>query len=322
MYFDFEDHRPDITPVGRAISWREGILISIIAHMAMVIVLLTAPDWMPIQAVRKPQAVVAVKEDKDEPLRFVFVQPKVDVPAPKPPPRADLSDQDRIARAPQRAEQPTNPLPYSRGNSRELAEQQRELERARGRGPTPEPQAGPPAEPSPPEATRVPEQQSALALPTPAPPPPQPPAGAGGRIQAGGSLGDALRNLERYVQNQQLENPKGGNSNFGPAIQFDTMGVDFGRWIARFKAQVERNWFPLIPQAAMSMSGHTVLTFNVHKNGTITDLIIARPSTINGFNNAAYGAMVSSNPTIPLPPEYPADKAFFTVTFFYNESPP
>ena len=70
------------------------------------------------------------------------------------------------------------------------------------------------------------------------------------------------------------------------------------------------------------MSGHTVLTFNVHKNGTITDLIIARPSTINGFNNAAYGAMVSSNPTIPLPPEYPADKAFFTVTFFYNESPP
>ena len=84
----------------------------------------------------------------------------------------------------------------------------------------------------------------------------------------------------------------------------------------------QRNWFPLIPQAAMSMSGHTVLTFNVHKNGMITDLTIARPSTINGFNNAAYGAMVSSNPTIPLPPEYPADKAFFTVTFFYNESPP
>ena len=321
MYFDFEDHRPDITPVGRAISWREGILISIIAHMAMVIVLLTAPQWLTAKVVRVPETVVAAKEDKDEPLRFVFVQPKVDVPAPKPPPRADLSDKDRMARAPQRAEKPTNPLPFSRGNSPELSEQQREMERARGRGPTPEPQAGPPAEPSPPETTQVPEQQSALALPTPAPAP-QPPAGAGGRTQAGGSLGDALRNLERYVQSEQLSNPRGGNSNFGPAIQFDTMGVDFGRWIARFKAQVERNWFPLIPQAAMSMRGHTVLTFNVHKNGTITDLTIARPSTINGFNNAAYGAMVSSNPTIPLPPEYPAEKAFFTVTFFYNESPP
>ena len=146
-------------------------------------------------------------------------------------------------------------------------------------------------------------------------------SGAGGRAPApGGSLGDALKNLERYVQNEQLHNPR-GRGDFGPAIQFDTMGVDFGRWILRFKAQVERNWFPLIPQAAMSMSGHAVLTFNVHKNGTITDLTIVKPSRIDGFNYAAYGAMVQSNPTIALPPEYPADKAFFTVTFFYNESP-
>ena len=27
------------------------------------------------------------------------------------------------------------------------------------------------------------------------------------------------------------------------------------------------------------------------------------------------------DPTQPLPPEYPADKAFFTVTFLYNETP-
>jgi TonB family protein len=318
MYFDFEDHRPDITPVGRAISAREGVLISIIVHMAMVIALMTAPVWLVARPVRVPEAVVAAKDDKDEPLRFVFVQPRVDVPAPKPPPRADLSDKDRIARAPERAEKPTNPLPYSRGNSRELAEAM-EAERARGRGPVPEPQAGPSAEPNPADSnTPVPEQQSALALPVPAP---QPPAAAAGRAPSGGSLGDALRNLERYVQDQQLSNPRGAPGDFGPAIQFDTMGVDFGRWILRFKAQVERNWFPLIPQAAMSMSGHTVLTFNVHKNGTITDLSVVQPSRIDGFNNAAYGAMVSSNPTIPLPPEYPAEKAFFTVTFFYNESP-
>ena len=59
MYFDFEDHRPDITPVGRAISWREGILISIIAHMAFVIVLLTAPDWLPIQSLRRAPELVS-----------------------------------------------------------------------------------------------------------------------------------------------------------------------------------------------------------------------------------------------------------------------
>ena len=177
MYFDFEDLRPDISPVGRAISWREGILISIIVHMGLVIVLLTAPQWLGARSVRTPEAVVAAKSEKDEPLRFVFVQPRVDKPAPKPPPRADLSDKDRIARSPERAEKPTNPLPYSRGNSPELVERQREAERARGRGPDPEPKAGPPSEPSPPEASRVPEQQSALAFPVPAP---QPPAGAAG----------------------------------------------------------------------------------------------------------------------------------------------
>ena len=322
MYFDFEDYRPEFAPVGRAISWREGILLSIIVHLVGIVFVLIAPRLLPDgSSAARQRALLLAQQRQAQPPRFVFVRPRLDMPAPRAPERAESSDQDRMARATERPPNPTNPLPYSRGNSRELAEQQRELERARGRGPTPDPQAGPPAEPSPPEATQVPEQQSALALPTPASPPQQP-AGAGGRGRAGGgSLGDALRNLERYVQNEQLSNPGGANSNFGPAIQFDTMGVDFGRWIARFKAQVERNWFPLIPQAAMSMSGHTVITFNVHKNGAITDLAIVRPSTINGFNNAAYGAMVSSNPTIPLPPEYPAEKAFFTVTFFYNESP-
>ena len=39
------------------------------------------------------------------------------------------------------------------------------------------------------------------------------------------------------------------------------------------------------------------------------------------INNAAFGALAGSNPTQPLPPEYPSEKAFFTVTFYYNETP-
>jgi hypothetical protein len=48
---------------------------------------------------------------------------------------------------------------------------------------------------------------------------------------------------------------------------------------------------------------------------------VIRPSDIAAFNNAALNALAQSNPTMQLPPEYPADKAFFTVTFYYNESP-
>ena len=84
---------------------------------------------------------------------------------------------------------------------------------------------------------------------------PHPISGANGRSpSAGGSLGEALKNLERYVQT--FDNPQGGGGQFGPEIQFDTKGVEFGPWIRRFVAQVKRNW--LIPYAAMSQSGHVV----------------------------------------------------------------
>ena len=47
MYFDLEDYHPDISPVGQAISWREGVLLSIIAHLVAVILILVMPKWFP-----------------------------------------------------------------------------------------------------------------------------------------------------------------------------------------------------------------------------------------------------------------------------------
>jgi TonB family protein len=319
MYFDFEDYHPDITPVGSAISWREGVLLSIIAHLVAVILILVAPKWFPFLTA-PPRRAVAVAQEPAEKTRFVFMQPRVERPAPKAPDRAEPSDLDRMARSRERAPQPTNPLPYSRGNSPERVETPpREV--ARGRGPDPDPAAGRPAENTPPqqEAPKVSESPSSLQLPTSRPPAPQ--NGADGRSGAtGGSLGDALRNLQRYVQNETFDNQGGTSGQFGPEIQFDSKGVEFGPWIRRFIAQVKRNWF--IPYAAMSMKGHVVIQFNVHKDGSITDLAVVGPAAVDAFNNAAFGALSGSNPTQPLPPEYPDSKAFFTVTFFYNETPP
>jgi TonB family protein len=128
-----------------------------------------------------------------------------------------------------------------------------------------------------------------------------------------GTLGAALRSLQEYSR-------AGSGKSFGPSIQFDTKGVEFGPWIRRFVAQMKRSWF--IPYAAMSKQGHVVITFNVQKNGTITDIAIHTPSGVDAFDNAARGAVIASSQTYPLPPEYPADRAFFTVTFYYNETPP
>jgi hypothetical protein len=46
-----------------------------------------------------------------------------------------------------------------------------------------------------------------------------------------------------------------------------------------------------------------------------------RPSAVGAFNNSSFNALAASNPTQPLPPEYPDDRAFFTITFFFNENP-
>jgi TonB family protein len=167
------------------------------------------------------------------------------------------------------------------------------------------------------------------AIEPPEPEPPQeiakvfPPADTGARRTpevsrpARGLLGDALRNLERYVQNQTFHNPQGGTNEPGTTIQFDTKGVDFGPWLRRFVIKVRSNWF--VPQAAMTFRGRVVLSFNIHRNGQITDIQVVSPSSVEAFNRAAYYAILGSNPVEPLPPDYPEPVAFFTVTFLYNE---
>jgi len=323
MYFDFEDYHPSIEPVGRALTRLEMVLLTIIFHLLMVIVILLSPKWLPqylpkwLQTVPAPPLVL--QQPRQEP-RFVFVQPRTERPVFKAPERAEASDLNRRAASPDRAPKPTNPLPYSRGNTPEKVDElARQL--ARGRGPQPDPSLGQPSQAQPQpnaDAPRIPDSQSALQYPAAKPPATN---GANGRsATSGGSLGDALRNLQRYTQGEVFDNQGGGNGQFGPEIQFDTKGVEFGPWIRRFIAQVKRNWF--IPYAAMSNKGHVVVTFNVHKDGSITDLAVVGPCPIEPFNNAAVGALSSSNPTQPLPPEYPDSKAFFTVTFFYNETPP
>lgn len=290
--------------------------MSIVVHAAVGVILVFAPILPVFQ--RSPEELQRMQEalmrqrPPQENRTFVFVQPRVDLEAPRPPERGEDSDKDRIAQAPERAANPTNPLPFARGNSPQRVEAS---EMARARGPEspapPSPGDTPQAQPESEMARVLPPSDHGLTLPAEI----AEPARAGS-----GALGEALRNLQRYVQKESFDNPSGDSAQFGPFIQFDTKGVEFGPWIRRFVAQVKRNWF--IPYAAMTMRGHVVLQFNVHKDGRITDAAVVGPSNVDAFNNAAFNAIITSNPTEPLPPEYPADRAFFTVTFYYNEHPP
>ena len=84
MYFDFEDYHPDTPTMARVISWREGVLLSIIVHLVMIILILAFPQIFPqdVQAARA-RLLAAQQARADKQPTFVFVQPKIDRPAPK-----------------------------------------------------------------------------------------------------------------------------------------------------------------------------------------------------------------------------------------------
>ena len=301
IHFDFYDRYPNENVVGHAINRRDGVILSIVSHALVIAAFIYGPQIPLLFLTQEEVEQRRVQREDNLERTFVFVEPRLDLQTLQPRERAPRSDADRLATAPEVAPKPENPEPAALGNTPERvdAEATPPPERARGEEAQPQPET---------QVARA--DPPALTLPTrPAPPP-----------RAVGSLGDALRNLQRYVQNQTFDNPQGGNDRPGATIQFDTKGVEFGPWLRRFVAQVRRNWF--VPQAAMVFSGHVVLQFNIHKDGRITDVSVAQPSEIDAFTRAAIGAIVSSNPTEPLPPEYPSPQAFFTVTFYYNEQPP
>jgi TonB family protein len=306
MYFDFEDRYTDYQPVGGAIRRWDGVLISIVVHAVIVLAALLAPALPMFQRRADLEAASPPEPERERP-QFVFVQPRLDREVERPRERVEASDKNRIASAERPAPIPSNPLPNARGNSAERVESIPE-ERAKGEGRAPDPST---ERPAPDIVERIPtppsQQRAEVPQPQNRPRPPQ-----------GGSLGEALRNLQKYVDQESFNNDKGQAQNLGP-LQFDTKGVEFGPWIRRFVAQVRRNWF--VPMAAMTLRGHVVLTFYVHRNGALTDVQIIQPSSVESFNVAARNALLASNPTQPLPPEYPDDKAFFTVTFYYNETP-
>ncbi len=295
-------------------------MLSIIIHLLAVIVVLVVPKLPYFVHKRQAEAEakrLAMMQPKKEPMRFVFVQPRVETPARRPTQEAPASDRDRTAMTRERPPTPKNQQPFARGNTPEYVE----------RSPPPSPQQmqrqpGPPQpptdQPSQNNTQNAANNASDFRLPeivnhTPAA---HDTAPAGGRPNTGPL---SAQSLSRFAERAAFDNPNGGNNSLSPYIQFDTKGVEFGPWLRRFIAQIKRNWF--VPQAAMSLRGHVVITFNVHKSGALTDVSVIGPSVVDSFNNAAFGALASSNPTEPLPTEYPSEKAFFTVTFFYNERP-
>ena len=154
----------------------------------------------------------AMREQEASDRRFVFVQPRAEFEAQRPPQNPELSDRDRSIMTPyERTPEPSNPLPYSRGNTPERIDQPGTPE-----GPRPADRpaesgsdAKEPGSPAPgPPATETREIDDPVIRGLRGPKP-QAQAGNNG-TGTGGGLSNALRDVTRYVPEQIFNNPQGG----------------------------------------------------------------------------------------------------------------
>jgi outer membrane biosynthesis protein TonB len=310
MYFDLEDRRPDTPVLDRPLTRLEQILLTIIGYLLIVIAVIIMPRLPFVKAYEAAQKerLEKIRQQQLEiqkPIQYVFSIPKVQLERIPPRPKF-LSDESHTAMTMEKPVMPKNDVTASRGNSPEkIIEPPKAPQNS-------QPANAPAASDTNPMAVPT-QSQATIARNDTSKNPLLPPQPAGQGI-----LSKAIQNVGRYSQGETLQNIQ-GNGDFGPSFQFDAKGVDFGSWLRRFRAQVYSNWN--VPFASIALHGHTVLRFTIHKDGTITDLIILQPSSVNSFTTSSFNAIKSSNPTVPLPSEYPDDKMVMTCTFYINENP-
>ncbi len=301
---------------------REAFWISVIVHIALVLLVIYSPDLLPNWA--QPHLLRA--EDlarTKEPTYLALPQD-----AQKPPPKVHankLSDKNRIAQT-----------PHPRIDSKTL-DRLREEARLRGNQRPPGPQASP----------QMPQQQQAMpqAAPSQQAPPsqsatntfqqpkvqPQESQPAANPFRVPSSAGDVIAQAARNAR-PRFGNGGGGtgygtgpvdrNAAMGPFdILSDTQGVDFGPYLSRVLESIKGNWYNLIPEEARApllKHGKVAIRFLITPSGKVAGMFVEVPSGDVPLDRAAYGGITASDPFSPLPHEFHGPYLALRITFFYN----
>jgi len=107
----------------------------------------------------------------------------------------------------------------------------------------------------------------------------------------------------------------------GMEVLSDTMGVDFGPYLARVLHDVRENWYNLIPEVArapLMKKGKVSIEFAIMKDGSVQGMRLMSPSGDVSLDRAAWGGITASNPFPPLPGEFGGQYLALRFHFYYN----
>lgn len=303
--------------------WRESVWISVILHLLLVIGVILQPRILPNLFSSQEQVALVTQKLDDKDVQFLAL-PKDEQKAP-PPKTNIISDKNRVAQA-------RIPRP-----DRHTLE---ELQNARRQGaPGPKGIQAPP-QPSAAAAPPQPQQQQQAQNSAQKPPdnsnamakleqPQQERAPNRNIFTSAGSAGSAIQQAAHAAA---AGRGAGGDYGIGPVspntdvqgavdILSDTLGVDFGPYLARVLEDVRRNWYNLIPEEARSpffKKGKLAIEFVIDKNGNVEGMRLRESSGDAPLDRAAWGGITASNPFPPLPKEFNGPYLALRFRFYYN----
>ena len=301
----------------RRFPLERAILLSLIAHLLLIILLLLNPPTAPDYRHETPE--MRAKREAAEaefrvPVKFFEEAPGPSRKSPKP--TAPPSDKNRIASGGDKTK-PRSESPYvpPKSGIEGLAPGARAKEGSRSAAAA----AG--------SAAAAPASASAAAA-TPSPTGQQAAKGSGVSVTPG--PGQTLPNLNRAIQSAAgnpfagqggapIPNESGGYVDSGP-LSFDTQWYDWGDYAEEMLRRIKLHW-EAPDLLRMGVKGKLTIRFFIRADGTVEGEKILRDSTIPPYDHAAFLAIATSSPFRPLPKELHEDREGVTITFFYNMRP-
>jgi hypothetical protein len=319
-YVDYDSHEllEKITQYEDERRWqriREGIWISIIAHMLFFAALYLVPRYVfhetqiinPIDAIKQRKDLTYLDELPDALKQIQKAKPKL-----KPnEAQVDKKTLDALKALEKARPKPTPPAPQP--------------EQAKSTPPPPpvqqtqpQPAAAPPS-----VAPPVPSPQIPLDTPRPAPVPARPNFSLGSQNPA-----DQLRQAMRDSAHGQGGEMRGGpltqhpGASGGAEILSDTQGVDFGPYMQKLIRETHRTWDPLIPEEVdppILKRGQCEIIFTILPNGRVQagSMVLSGRSGDVALDRAAWGGIVGADYP-PLPSEFHGPFLQLRFRFQYN----
>ncbi|MFQ5647195.1 MAG: energy transducer TonB [bacterium] len=135
-------------------------------------------------------------------------------------------------------------------------------------------------------------------------------------------LSNLFSNLDKYVDPNDYTD-EGYVIGNGISFSFDDRGFSRYVWYGRIiKTKVKDGWFPPYVATVLGLTGRTVITFDIMKNGEVRELKIKEGSGNPSLDNASLNAVKSAIPFSRLPDDYAPPKLGVVFSFWYNLRPP